>query len=53
MIKWLTEDNMDMVVMYHNQPDWEGHLSGVDLSDSSKLVNYIKEVNQMIGKNFC
>ena len=48
-MKWLSEDDMDFVVMYHTQPDWEGHLSGVDLSESSKLLYYFREVDSMIG----
>ena len=47
-IRWLKEDQMALVVMYHDNPDWAGHDEGPDdLSD--RFVNELKRTDQYIG----
>ena len=47
-IRWLKEEQLSLVVMYHDNPDWVGHDEGPD-SSSALFVNELNKTDQYIG----
>ena len=53
MITLLQDDKIDLVIMYHDRPDWEGHNSGVNLTGTSDLTKVLLDINEIFGISVC
>ncbi len=53
MITLLQDDKIDLVMMFHNEPDEEGHFSGVNLTSPTNLTKVLEHVNEIFGITFC
>ena len=47
-VRWLKEDRMDLVVMYHDNPDVVGHEESPDAA-STRFVEELNKTDQYIG----
>ncbi len=53
MVEWLTEGEMDLVIIYRDQPDWEGHKYGVNLNAPNNLTMMLRNSDDNIGIWIC
>ena len=50
LIKGFTEDDMDLIIIYHDEPDLTGHEFGPDIDDPlSNLSMVLHECDKIIG----
>ena len=47
-IRWLKEDQMALVVIYHDNPNWAGHDEGPD-DLSARFFSELRTTDQYIG----